>query len=54
MSKGLTFTNSEHDRKLIRDIEKYQHKNEIQSFVEAVRQLCEMALKVEKLTEKKD
>lgn len=54
MSKGLTFTNNERDRKIVRDIEKYQHKNEIPSFVEAVRKLCEFALTIEKLNGKKE
>ena len=46
----VTFNNNKRDKKLIEDIEKYQKEKELSSRVEAVRQLCETALKVETLT----
>lgn len=54
MSKGLSFNKSKRDIKIVKDIEHYQHKNEISSFVEAVRRLCEIALKIEEITDKKE
>ncbi|MDE6780177.1 MAG: hypothetical protein K2J40_01775 [Ruminococcus sp.] len=54
MSKGLTFNDSERDRKIVKNIEQYQHRNEIPNFVEAVRRLCETALKIEEITNKKE
>ena len=49
----VTFdTKKERDKKLVEEIEKYQEENKLKSRVEAVRQLCEIALKVEKITKK--
>ncbi len=49
MSKSVTF--GKHDEELITLIQKFQHKNEIASFTEAVRQLCRLALEIEKIRE---
>ena len=48
MKKIITF--SERDRELIKKIEKYQHAKELSSFVAAVRQLCEDALALKKIS----
>lgn len=42
MTKGITFTDK--DKNLIEKIVKFQHAQELPSFVEAVRRLCENGL----------
>jgi len=44
MSKGITFTDTDKDKELIEKIVKFQHAQELPSFVEAVRRLCENGL----------
>lgn len=41
------------DKELVREIEKYQHRNEMNSFIDAVRKLCADALEIEKIQRKK-
>ncbi len=48
MSKGMTF--GDRDAQLIRKIVAYQNEKGISSFAEAVRQLCEKALKFNEIT----
>ena len=48
MGKGVNFVDK--DNELIRKIEAYQKEKGISSFVEAVRQLCEKALKFNEIT----
>ena len=48
MSKGVTF--GDKDTQLINRIVAYQKEKGISSFVEAVRQLCEKALKFNEIT----
>jgi hypothetical protein len=48
MGKGVTF--GDKDAQLIRRIVAYQKEKGISSFVEAVRQLCEKALKFNEIT----
>lgn len=48
MGKGVTF--GDKDAQLIRRIVTYQKEKGISSFVEAVRQLCEKALKFNEIT----
>ena len=43
MGKGLTFGNC--DENLIKEIEKYQNDKGLPTFVAAVRELCNIALK---------
>ena len=55
MGTTVTFNdNDERDQKILRDIEKYQKKKGLRYRIDAVRNLCEMALKVEKITDGKD
>lgn len=37
------------DKELVQEIEKYQHRNEMNSFIDAVRKLCTDALEIEKI-----
>ena len=46
MGKGITF--GEKDEELVRKIEEYQRKYDLDYFVEAVRKLCDTALSLEK------
>lgn len=48
MSKHITFVDK--DAQLIKKIAAYQKEKGISSFVEAVRQLCEKALKISEIT----
>ena len=48
MSKGMTF--GDRDAQLIRKIVAYQNETGSSSFAEAVRQLCEKALKFNEIT----
>ena len=48
MGRSITF--SERDEELIKKIEAYQREKDIHYFVEAVRQLCEKALKFNDIT----
>lgn len=48
MSRSVTF--GERDKELIKKIEAYQREKDIHYFVEAVRQLCEKALKFNEIT----
>ena len=48
MSKSITFVDK--DAQLIKKIVAYQKEKGISSFVEAVRQLCEKALKFNEIT----
>lgn len=48
MGRNITF--GERDEKLIKKIEAYQKEKGIRYFVEAVRQLCEKALKFNDIT----
>ena len=49
-TKGLTF--GKNDKELIENIIIYQHKNQLPSFIAAVRKLCKIALEIEKIHEK--
>lgn len=42
MAKGMSFTDK--DSELVKKIEKFQHTQELPSFTEAVRVLCEKGL----------
>lgn len=48
MSKRATFTKS--DEKLIKQIETYQHAHGLSSFIAAVRDLCQCALDLKRIT----
>lgn len=48
--KGVSFIRS--DQGLVNQIETFQHREQYQSFTDAVRKLCEMGLEVEKSNEK--
>lgn len=49
MSRGMTFTDSKRDRELVNRINEFRHEKDI-SFTEAVRILCDTALKISKIT----
>ena len=42
MGKGITF--GKKDEKLIKKVENFQRKNDLEHFVDAVRKLCEIGL----------
>lgn len=44
---------SARDKELVQEIEQYQHRNEMRSFIDAVRKLCADALAIEKIQRKK-
>lgn len=48
MAKHITLTDN--DLRLIKRIEQYQETEKCKTFTEAVRQLCDMALKFKELT----
>ncbi len=48
--KGITF--GEKDKELIKKLEDFQKRNELEHFVDAVRKLCEVGLQFEKTLNK--
>ena len=50
MGKGISF--GEKDKELIKKIEEFQKKNDLDYFIEAVRKPCEVALEFEKTVSK--
>ncbi len=52
MSHTVTFNDSEADKELLRRIDEYQKRNNLPSRVEAVRQLCDIALCSKELMKK--
>ena len=52
MSHTVTFNDSEADKELLRRIDEYQKRNNLPSRVEAVRQLCDIALFSKELMKK--
>ena len=52
MSTAVTFNDSVDDKKLVKDIEEYQKKKKLRSRVDAVRNLCRIALKTEQIIDK--
>lgn len=49
MSKRITFNDTENDQALVKKIETYRKQKKLASFTQAVRELCEKGLLVEKL-----
>lgn len=53
--RPVTFdTNNERDKEILDDIAIYMKKMQIRYRIDAVRNLCEMALKIEKITGRED
>ncbi len=52
MPKTIKFNDNEKDKALIKRIEKYQKSKGISSFVQAIRDLCETGLDIEKIKRK--
>ena len=52
MSKTATFNDSEKDKELVKRIVKYQKDKKHKSFIDAVRELCDIALKFDEIKKK--
>lgn len=48
--KTATFTRS--DKEFVKQIEEYQHKHKMNSFIDAIRKLCADAIKIEEIQKK--
>lgn len=52
MAHTITFRDTERDKELIRLIDKYQKSHHLSSRADAVRELCDIALKLKEIVNK--